>query len=81
MNIVKNRNIKVFEVIDSEREGITASELGKKLHVENPDGLSFANFEEFIKINIISGRIIKKNDKLFISDRGRKVIELQKLAK
>ncbi|MFZ5945301.1 MAG: hypothetical protein ACOYVD_14445 [Bacillota bacterium] len=76
MNYTKGRVTKVLSEINSEKEGITAYELGRKLNDKYPDYLSFANFEEFIKINIITGRLEQKNEKLFITERGKRAIEV-----
>lgn len=74
MNIIKNRAIKVLNEINQEKEGITMYELGKKLNDKYSDSLSFANFDEFIKMNIITGRLEQKEEKLYITERGRKVL-------
>lgn len=74
MNIFKNRVKKVLSEINSENEGISQYKLGRKLNEKYSDSLSFSNFDEFIQINILTGRLMLKDDKLFITERGRRVV-------
>ena len=78
MNFQKNRVLKVLRELEEEKDGITTYELGRKLNQKYADVLSFSNFEEFITINIITGRLEQKEEKLFITERGKGFVELCK---
>lgn len=74
MNIFKKKATRVLQEIDREEDGITFDELGKKLNEKYAETLSFVNFEEFVKINIITGRLEQKEKKLYVTERGKKAI-------
>ena len=74
MTILNSKSKKVLGEINLETEGISFYELGKKLNEKYSDTLSFSNFEEFIKINIISGRLEQREEKLYITEKGKKKI-------
>jgi hypothetical protein len=76
MNIAKNRIRKVFSEIITEKEGITVFELGAKLDKKYSDSLSFANFDDFIRLNIIVGRLEQKDEKIYITERGKKALQV-----
>ncbi|MFJ5762735.1 hypothetical protein ACIQAA_27125 [Neobacillus sp. NPDC093182] len=76
MTILKSKATKVLGEISRETDGISLYELGKKLNDKYSETLSFTNFEEFININIISGRLEQKEEKLYITERGKKAIEV-----
>ena len=67
--------IKVLTEINQQKDGITFLELGKKLDEKYSDNLSFENFDEFITMNILTGRLEQKDERLFITERGKKAIE------
>jgi hypothetical protein len=71
VNYQKTRALKVLREIDAEENGISTFDLGRKLNEKYAEVLSFSNFEEFITINIITGRLEQKDNKLFITERGK----------
>lgn len=65
----------VFTLIKSERNGLTPDSLVQKLNEYYFGKVFFENFYEFINFNVLSGRLEKKESKLFVTERGERYLE------
>ncbi|MDM5201555.1 hypothetical protein QUF79_26350 [Fictibacillus enclensis] len=66
----------IFGIIEAEQqEGITTDNLINKIFIDYRYEIFASNFEEFIEISLNTGRLQQVNNRLVLTEQGKKVLE------
>jgi predicted transcriptional regulator len=74
MNIYEKEVSIIFGIVDSEQNGITVEKLINRINENYRYTIFPTKFEDFVDMNINTGRFEHKNNRIYITEEGKKTL-------